>query len=242
MKSPTVITFATAITLLLPTSILALESTPSGSPATVTENIKNRLKETINEVSALESSNNIMGYVGKVRDIVKNIIIVEDKSGKKNIVINDDTTIVRSPGNTSIKLESVKIGDAVIAIGKAESADQETLGRRIIVSETPFAPPSKISGLAQIQKTTANSLNILQKGQSQALTLTLSDKTIIKSPTNSLELSDLNVGDTIIFSSLVDAKDSTKLTGTVIMRIKTATSVESSPAAKKPAPSPAPEY
>lgn len=224
----------------------AIAQSPSPEvEATITENLKNRLKETINSVEVVPTPDTV-GYVGRIRDIVKNTLVVEDKSGKKNILVNDETTIVRSPGSAEIKLESVKIGDAIIAIGSPGTGGTETIGKRIIVSDTPFEPPAKLSGIGKITKLSTKLVEITD-GTGTATTIMLSDKTVVKSPKELIELTDMNENDMVIYSALVDTKDVTKLTATILMQIKQSEpSIEESPSPKptrspRPSPSPAPE-
>lgn len=197
----------------------AVESpAPSSESGEVTENLKTRLKETINAVD-VKNDSPLVGFIGKVKDIVKNTMVVEDKSGKRNIVIGSGTNIVRSPGNTDIKLESVRIGDAVIAIGSS-MAGNETEGKRIIVSDTPFNPPAKISGLGRISAITGKNVTVVNPADSKSITLTTGVKTTVKTPQKPMELGDLAVGDLVIYSALMDDKDPAKLTTSVIMKIK----------------------
>ena len=244
-------TFQITLSLLLAAlafsspSVLAVESTPSASPDIVTENLKERLIETINQVSGNTEAKRSVGYIGKVKDIVQNTIVVEDKAGKINVLVSADSEIVRSPGNTKIKLENVNIGDGIIAIGRPAEEDSELNGQRIIVSSQEFTPPKKTSGLAKITKLTSSSLTLSPLGSDTPIVLDLSVKTAYKNSESALELDDLSVGDTVIYSALVDTQDPTDLTATVLMQIKSeAPEPSPSPSAKaspKPSPKPSPK-
>jgi RNase P/RNase MRP subunit p29 len=238
MKIPDVIKslLVCTIALALVAHVHALETaTHSADPSAVTENLKNRLKETINEVTADDASSTV-GYIGQVKDIVKNTLVVEDKSGKRNVIVDDNTHIIRSPGNAAIKLENVKIGDSVIAMGVPDTANNtETQGKRIIVSDTPFNPPDKIVGLATVTKLTSSSIGLVSPTDSKSVTLAVTSKTVVKTPNETLDFTNLQVNDLVIYSALVDSKDSNKVTATVIMKIK-----GQGPSAATPVVSPSP--
>lgn len=200
----------------IPSPTSSASSTPSGSPASineVTENLKKRLQSSLDEPVETPLTSAI-SYVGIVKDIIKDTVIIEDKDGKRDIKLKDDTTILRSPGNTSIKPENIRIDDYIIAIGYP--GDNENLnGRRLIVSADAIKPPAKTSDMGTITKIGKASLTISLGGEDQILTTTT--KTIFKSPTGTIEFSDLSVGDTLIFTATVDDEDD--LTATLVMRI-----------------------
>lgn len=180
----------------------------------VTENLKKRLQESLeNKESAPTDS--ARAYIGVVKDVIKDTIIIEDKDGKKDVKLEDSTTIVRSPGNTVIKPENIRIDDYIIAIGFP--GEGEILkGRRLIVSVEPIKSPEKKSGLGTISKIGKNSLTLTVEGAEQVMTLT--SKTILKSPVGTIDLTDLAVGDVLIYTALIDDED---LTATILMRVKT---------------------
>ena len=135
---------------------------------------------------------------------------------KKDIKIAEDTIIVRAPGNAVIKPVNINIGDSIIAIGTTETADI-LLGKRLIVSSTPIPTPLKVTSIGTVQSVTKSSLVISINSEEQKIFLT--SKTIIKSPAGPIELADLDVGDTVIYTATVDDNEST---ATILMRIKTA--------------------
>lgn len=183
----------------------------------VTDNLKRRLQESLTASdSGLEAPILLRGYVGVVKDIIDTNLILEDKSGKIDIRLNDDTAILRAPGNTSIKAANINIGDGIIAIGTPEKDDILT-GRRLIVSSTLITPPAKTTDLGMIKKITKTALT-LTIGDKDHL-VGINSKTVFKSPAGSIEQTDLTVGDTVIYTATVD--DDTQ-TATIVMRIKTA--------------------
>lgn len=215
--------------IFLSVSSLAAAASPSPSPSVsptpspadinqVTENIKKRLQEATGTTSIpLENQSTLRAYVGTVRDVIKETVVVEDKDGKKNIVVDESTTILRSPGNKEIKIEDVRIEDSIIAIGYIKG-ENELTGRRLIVSTTPLPQSNKLTDMGSISKITKTSVTIAAKNSSYDLAL--SPKTIVKS-TNStvLDVADLAVGDSVVFTATDDEK--TKTAG-IIMRVKLA--------------------
>jgi len=185
----------------------------------VTDNLKRRLQESLTATdSGSESPLSLRGYIGVVKDIIDTTIILEDKDGKKDVRLAEDANILRSPGNATIKATNINIGDAIIAIGTPEKDDILT-GRRLIVSSSAFAAPAKTSSLGVIAKITKSSLTLTIGDKDQIVSI--NSKTVFKSPAGSIELSDLAVGDTIIYTATLD--DDTQ-TATIVMRIKTTSS------------------
>ncbi|MFH2019628.1 MAG: hypothetical protein ABII80_03390 [bacterium] len=222
MKTLSFITCLTAFLLLFGSFSQAYAQSPSPDDGTqATENLKNRLKQTIGEETTTNSLTLAKGYVGKVKDIVKNTLVFEDKEGKKNLQITDDSLILRSPGNSEIDLPSVRLDDSIIVMGYPLE-NSEIDGRRIIVSTLPFTPPTKASGFGIIAAITKNTLTLTSPSSEDSLILTTTAKTLYKTPLGILDSTDLTIGDTVIYTALVN--DNQDLTTTVLMKIKTATS------------------
>lgn len=209
-----------AFILLFPALVFAEESPlPSPIEEEITENLKSRLRNTINAIEAEQNSPSLIGFVGTVKDIVKSTIVIEDKAGKKNIVTTDNTNIVRSPGNAEIKIDSVRIDDSIIAIGPSKEDNTEVFATRIIVSEKSFSPPEKLTGMGTITSIKRYSL-VINTLKDPELEVFFTSKTIYKSPQSTLDLEDLNEGDQIIFTAGLDADDD--WSASVIMRTKLA--------------------
>lgn len=192
---------------------------PSSSPvepsiSEVTDNIKKRLQDNLESEPANTTLPGFVGYVGIVKDVIKDTVVIEDKDGKKDVKLNTDTTILRSPGNTPIKTESIRIDDYIIAIGD-RSEEDTIIGRRLILSTTEIKPPLKKSGLGVVTKLTKSMLNL--EVDSKEVILDTTTKTIVKSKSGSIELADIKVGDTLIYTATIDEKDN--LSATVIMQI-----------------------
>jgi hypothetical protein len=192
---------------------------PSPSPASdeeASENLQKRLQKSLDLENADSTTSSIKAYVGVVKDVIKDTIIMEDKDGKKDIKLQEDTIIVRSPAGTSIKPENIRIDDYIIAIGNPGENDI-LLGKRLIVSTEEIKPPAKVSALGTITKIGKNSVTLKVEDKDQLIATTT--KTIFKSSAGTIEFADLEVGDTLIYTATVDEDD---LTATVIMRVQTA--------------------
>lgn len=188
---------------------------PSTSDETVNNNLKKRLQQSL-EVKATSPISTARAYIGTVKDVIKDTVIIEDKDGKKDIKLSDDTIILRSPSTTNIKPENIRIDDYIIAIGYPDT-DNVLTGRRLIISADPITTNKKSSNLGTIVKIGKNTLTLKIEDKEQALELTT--KTIFKSTAGTIELGDLTTGDTVVYTATVD--ESKDQTATVIMRIKT---------------------
>lgn len=195
-------------------------SSPIASPSPiseeqVTENLKKRLQETLGDDTKAEQIN-YKSFVGVIRDVIKDTLVIEDKDGKKKIVIKNDASIVRSPGNKTIPVDSIRIEDNIISIGELKEND-ELEAIRIIVSADPLSTTSKTSSLARITKISKNSLTTTSIDSGTTKVIGITTKTALKSSLGeSLDLEDLNVGDSIIYTATL-SKDT--LTATSLMRI-----------------------
>ncbi len=228
MQKKTIIIPLIALTLTLTSLSLhktarAATSSPSATPTSteadlgeITENLKKRLQDSL-AGEAPPSIGTARAYIGIVKDVIKDTLIIEDKDGKKDVKLDGQTNILRTPGNATIKAENIRIDDYIIAIGYPQETDI-LLGKRLIVSVDPIKPPTKNTGLGTISKITKSSLTLTKDDTEQVLTTTA--KTIYKSTVATIEPTDLAVGDKIIYTALVDSD--TKLTATVLMRVQTA--------------------
>ncbi len=196
--------------------VLAVSPSPSASPSNlneITENLKKRLQDSLVEESPSPLANK-RAYIGVVKDLIKDTLIIEDKDGKKDITLEDESVILRAPGNTLIKPENIRIDDSIIAMGIPTGVDTLT-GLRLIVSADPLLIPKKSSGLGVLTKLTKSSLTLKTADREEILTLT--NKTILKTPVSPLELADLAQGDTLVYTATIDDKGAA--TATIIMRI-----------------------
>jgi hypothetical protein len=205
-----------------PATALAVATT-SPSPTApavnqVTENLKERLKETLSATSPGEkpaASPTYRAFVGQIQDVIQKTIIVETKDGKRQVVLDDDTTLLRNPGNTVIKADSIRLEDYIIAMGTLKEDDVLT-GRRLIISATPLTDTTKKTGYGQITEIGKSTLTITSSGEE--LILDIDKSTIIKSKDSAtLEMEDLTLNQRVIFTAEIDDETTT---ATVLMLIK----------------------
>ncbi|EKD79934.1 MAG: hypothetical protein ACD_40C00251G0003 [uncultured bacterium] len=182
----------------------------------VTENLKRRLQESLQIETSPSPTIELRAYIGTIKDLIGNTLVINGKDGKQDIRIEDGTVILRSPGNTNIKQENINIGDYLIAIGYP--GDGETLlGRRLIVSSSPIESPPKLTAMGTVKKMDKTSLTLSIDDNDQKILVNA--KTTFKSPAGPIEFTDLELGDTLIYAATLS--DSTQ-TATILMRVKTA--------------------
>ena len=236
-------TIALTIAILTPAPV-SFAASPSPSPDgsasgsasinEITDNLRTRLQETIQNASDSATATTV-AYIGSVKDVVNDTIVMDTKDGRKNIAVGGDTTIVRTHGQRTIKIDNVQIGDSAIAIG-TPSAEDELAGTRIVVSANPITPPAKTSGYGTIQGISRGVLTLFVPGQSDPVVVETDGNTVVKTPSDLLTLKDLALGDTIIYTADLDKNNNQ--TATIIMQIATPSPTPSptpsaSPAAKR---------
>lgn len=196
---------------------------------TITENLKKRLQETVSITKMEESTlSSYKSFVGVIRDVIKDTLVIEDKDGEKSIRIASGSALLRNPGNKSIKIEDIRLEDYCIAIGNLDSSDpNEMESIRLIVSTTPLNSSYKTTGLATITKIGKTTLDTTPLGGGEVKTLSIDSDTTIKSPLgDALVLKDINVGDSVLYTATQEEKS---IVVTNLMRVGFATEPSSSP-------------
>lgn len=236
MQKKTLISLLTVLTFIFNYNTFVRAASPSPSPIPsptaspitdeeVTENLKKRLQNDLDQPKTTPT----LGYtsfVGVIRDVIKNTLVIEDKDGKKKIVIKENATVVRTPGNKTIPVDSIRIDDNLISIGMLRETD-ELEAVRVIVSADPLNTTTKISSHARITKISKSTLTTSSINSEETTVITLNSKTTLKSSIgDTLELSDLSVGDSIIYTA-TQSKDT--ITATSLMRIGFADPQEAAP-------------
>ncbi len=84
------------------------------------------------------------------------------------------------------------------------------------MSATPIESPAKVTAMGVIKKMDKTSLTLSINDSDQKILV--NSKTIFKSPAGPIELADLELGDTLIYTATLT--DSTQ-TATILMRVKT---------------------
>ena len=213
---------ASAVVAASPSPKASATATPLASPTDnqATESLKARLRETLSKVEdngtpSAGTQSDYKAYIGTIKDVIQKTLIVQTKDGKKQITVDDTTTLLRSPGNLPIKLDSVRLDDNLIAIGLPKDAGV-LLGTRLIVSATPLSPVIKSTGYGQITLIKGNSLTLTSSGQD--ITLTLSKDTVIKNKEKSiLDATSLSTNTHLIYAA---EQDGDKQMATVLMIIQ----------------------
>lgn len=209
------------VTFLTIPRVLAVNPTPTPTDdsTTINDNLKKRLQETLGSTSEKDSTqtNSNKGYIGKIKDIIKDTVIMEDKDGQKDIKLVENTTIVRAPGSTTIKREDMRIDDYIIAIGVPTGSDVMD-AKRIIVSIDPLGSSTKTSGMGELTKLGKTTLTIKEDGSDKIIQI--NSKTLYKSSVGLIDYKDLELGDTVVYTATKDEDDA--LIATVVMRVKTA--------------------
>lgn len=208
--------------LILSTQITFAQSpNPTESPSTekndeVTENLKERLKSAMEDADInLVSGKTPRAYFGQITDVIQDTIVLEDKSGKKNVSLSDDSTIIRTPGSKEIELDNIQIEDYLIAIGYLKDEDDLT-ATRLIVSSSDLTPPEKLTGIATIKTINRYSFTLTDK-DGEELELFFTSKTIYKNKSEVLEQTNLLEGDRILYTAGLDSDDD--WSATVVMQL-----------------------
>lgn len=176
------------ITFILITALPAQAQTASDS--SVTQKIKDRLKETAvealdvakEELAAKSKAPRKKAYIGTIKTIDSQLIVLEYKSTNYSIDLTDKTEIV--------KAETLKPNDFIIAMGFLFPDNPNLQAARVLLVDEPdtTSPRQLISG--PIQEIDASKISVAAK------TLTLTSKTAlqipdVKNPTaEDLELAD----------------------------------------------------
>lgn len=162
----------------------------TASDSSVTQKIKDRLKETAiealdtakEELTAKSKAPRKKAYIGTIKTIDSKLITLEYKSTNYSVDLTDKTEIV--------KAETLKPNDFIIAMGFLYPDNPNLQAARVLLVDEPdtTAPRQLISG--PIQEIDNNKISVAGK------TLTLSSKTVlqipdVKDPTaDDLELAD----------------------------------------------------
>ena len=187
----------------------------------VTENLKKRLQETLqgsdqNIVSTNELPTSPRAFVGTVEDIIQETITIITKDGAQYVTTDEDTTILRSPGNKIIDAEDIQIDDFMIAMGYLETTNK-LRSKRIIVSTSISGELAKTSGRGTIDSLDSDTITITTPDANDPLEIYLDSYTVTKNRSEVIDTDDLNVGDSIIYTADVDDDE---LTATIIMVIQ----------------------
>lgn len=207
MKKTIFLLLTIASLLTHPFSTRANDSaTASGNQEqTITENLKKRLKNTLKSAQQnliTDTEIKPKAFVGQVKDIIQQTVNIATKDDQRYAALTEETTIIRSPGNTLIKPENIRIDDFIIAMGYPQPDNPTTLtAKRVIVSQKLTLDLAKTSGLGQITKLTSTSLTLKNPQTQEETTLSLTRQTVVKNKEKILSLTDLEEEQTIIYTA-----------------------------------------
>lgn len=218
-----ILLLALAIIFLVPNYVIQAQE-PEESPDNdnqVTENLKKRLQETLqdtdqNIVETFELPTTPRAFVGTVEDIIQDTISSSTKDGLRYITTDEDTTIIRSPGNKVIDSEDVQIEDFIIAMGYLETTEK-LRAKRIIVSASLSSGLSKTTGRGIIQALDNDAISLTTIDSADQVEIILDSSTLIKSKDEIIDIDDLAISDAIIYTADIDDGE---LTATIIMLTK----------------------
>lgn len=193
------------------------DSAPTEEEAT--ENLKTRLKESLEEAKisliSTPDENAPRAYVGTVVDLIQSNIEVKTKDGTRYAKTDDETTIIRTPGNTQIELEDIRIDDFIISMGYSEN-DSTILAKRVIVSQSIEPTLEKTTGKGTIIDFDKYSITI-HNALGEETILNYYGSTIIKTPSSIEDEDYLEIGQEIIYTA--DINDD-EYDSTIIMIVK----------------------
>lgn len=210
--------FILTITFLVGVPRLQAQDTPNSTENDeITENLKKRLQESLETAKqniiteTIELGNRPKAFVGTVQDVIQETIEIETKDGIRYAKTDKETTILRSPANTEIDVEDIRIDDFIITMGYVEN-DTTLNGKRIIVSQSTATSLNKTSGKGTITDVTSNNITL-----TDGTVINLLSSTIVKSTQEILDLEDLSEGQEIIYTADLDDDE---LDATIIMVIR----------------------
>lgn len=132
---------------------IAQTLTPSSSPASqeITEKLSdqiNTLKEKIASRVAQLKLVEKRGFVGKVKDVSGNqIILIDINNSQRNIDVDEITKFSSSSSKDSFGLSDVKSGNVISVVGLYNKDSQRLLARFIITYATPMYTSGSITNL-----------------------------------------------------------------------------------------------
>ncbi|MBI4059330.1 hypothetical protein HY404_03780 [Candidatus Microgenomates bacterium] len=178
----------------------------SASPPgkTIRDNLKEKVEEKLNQLAKKPRS-----YVGKINQITDGVVMLDAKSGLKQIKITSSTTIIEvgKGGRKTIKSTDLVVGNFAVVMGYLESKDTLNASRILTMSENPERVRRPVYGVVQtiVDKTITvkhPKAESSPSGKDEIWTVKTSAKTkVTKKVDNkmtSAQVADIAVGDRII--------------------------------------------
>lgn len=152
--------------------------TPVASPSAIQEQIKERIKNVVQEKlkSTEENLENkaasgiIVGYQGVVTDIAENSLTLLSDKTNYQISVSSGSAIIKN-GKT-IKPDQISIKDTIIVIGNSIANEVINAKRIVLVTDNTPSPQRQVifAPIAKIN-TKSQSLAVTYKGKNQVLVL-----------------------------------------------------------------------
>lgn len=192
------------------------------SPAVLQEKIKEireavreRVQERIQEIKR----NNPRAYVGKIKQINEESLILETRRGEIQVLVSEETKIV-GQRKEDLKLTNLKVGDFCIAMGYL--TEEETLeAKRIVIIPQPKLP-SRIVAFGRVIDISQEEKVLTVKNERRGFTYTVlvTDNTIITKKiagrVQKVNFSAVAIGDNLVVVGIPKEEEKQVLTAKII--------------------------
>lgn len=219
------------------------ESTPTASEnlnekiKDIREAVKEKVQEKIDTVQRGQKR----AFVGKVDEIANSTLIMTDREGKKQAKVDEEAKII-SEARKEIKLEDLEVGSWVIAMGYLEETDLLNTLRIVAVEE-----PKPITREVAFGKVTDISeedvLTIKNKRRELTYTIATNSKTKItqraNGKTEEVEFTSIQLDDRVVAVGTPSENEEKIITAKIIYVIPASPTEKS--VAEESTPSPTPE-
>jgi len=116
----------------------ALSQSPTPTPDEKVQEIREAVKEKVQETLAEAEEGQKRAFVGEITDITDTTLVLDTRQGEKQVKIGEETKIINL-ARKEIELEDLEIGSFAIAMGYLEEAGMLD-GRRIVIIKKPEFP------------------------------------------------------------------------------------------------------
>lgn len=195
------------------------EATPSSviSPQEVKEKIKQRLQDVVEEkmenvkgVIEKRLQSKAFAYVGSLKSINDDFLIVETKEGEKKAKVASDSAIIfvkQGASKKNIKLKEAEIGQFTIAMG---FMDKEEIinAKRVIFSPMPTVVKRKVI-FGKVTEIDVNKLQVKSNGEEVRFSIDSSTDFKIKG-LNKPKVADIQIEDKVVAILDLDKEDKVK--------------------------------
>jgi hypothetical protein len=138
------------------------------------EKVKEIVREKIEEVKMGQKR----AFFGEISKISGSVITITNPRGERQIKVSEDTKII-SKGRKEIKLENLKIGNFIIAMGYLGN-NNVLEAKRIVVAEKPKLPAREVAfGKVTDISTEEKILTVKNEKKDITYTVVVTEKTII---------------------------------------------------------------